>query len=311
VPAPVAAAAAGTPPLAPFRPSAALLAGYLAVALGALAPAVAHAPGLVAAHLALLALAGWGAWRGGDTTAAPGIAARAAVAWLPLVAVPLLYAELPLVAAGLGRGALRGVLHDATVIRWEEALFAAGLGGSPVRALAARWPSPVLSELLHLGYLSYYPLIYGPPAWLWWRARRGGDPQPFAAAVWTVLATFLACYAVFALFPVQGPWHEWPPSPAVPDGAARRVVLAILGAGSSVGTAFPSSHVAVSVAQTLALVQLAPRLAGPAAVATALLAAGAVYGGFHYGVDALAGAALGAVTGIAGPALHARLRARR
>jgi membrane-associated phospholipid phosphatase len=90
------------------------------------------------------------------------------------------------------------------------------------------------------------------------------------------------------------------------DGPLRATVERILRAGSSRGTAFPSSHVAVSVAQTLALWQLArgvaPALAPATTVATVLLAAGAVYGGFHYAVDVLAGALVGAVTGLAGRA---------
>jgi membrane-associated phospholipid phosphatase len=123
-----------------------------------------------------------------------------------------------------------------------------------------------------------------------------------------VLLAFVACYAVFLPFPVQGPWYTWPHPPAVPDGPVRDLVQRLLTAGSSRGTAFPSSHVAVSVAQTLALARVAPRLAPPAAVATVLLAAGAMYGGFHYGVDVAAGAALGGVVGLAGPRL---LRAAR
>jgi membrane-associated phospholipid phosphatase len=37
---------------------------------------------------------------------------------------------------------------------------------------------------------------------------------------------------------------------------------------------------------------------------------GVVYGGFHYGVDALAGAALGALCSIAGPRVHSWLLRR-
>jgi membrane-associated phospholipid phosphatase len=223
-------------------------------------------------------------------------------AWLPLLAVPACYAALPAVAAGLGRVAL----HDARVIGWELALF----GASPVLGLSARWPSRALSELLHAGYLSYYLLIYAPPAWLWWRAARrpdDGAARAFAAAVFTVWLTFACCYAAFAWFPVQGPWYEWPAPATVPDGPVRRAVHALLHAGSSRGTAFPSSHVAVSVAHTVALARVAPRLAAPAAVATALLAIGAVYGGFHYGVDVVAGALVGLTLGLLGPRLHARL----
>ena len=293
-------------PLAPFRPAAALLLAYLAATAVPVLRSGA-APGLLGVQLALLAGA---AWATAARRAGPG--ARTLAAWLPLLAVPACYAALPTVAAGLGRL----TRHDARIIGWEHALF----GTSPVLTLSAHWPARALSELLHAGYLSYYLLIYAPPAWLWWRATRptapnalrstASDADAFAAAVFTVWLTFACCYTIFAWFPVQGPWYEWAPPPTIPDGPMRRTVQALLHAGSSRGTAFPSSHVAVSVAHTIALARVAPRLAPAAAAATVLLAVGAVYGAFHYGVDVLAGALVGLALGLAGPRLHARLTAR-
>jgi membrane-associated phospholipid phosphatase len=74
----------------------------------------------------------------------------------------------------------------------------------------------------------------------------------------------------------------------------RRLVLAILERGSSRGAAFPSSHVAVAVTQALLALRHQPRVGRWVAGVAVGLGAGAVYGGFHYGVDVLAGAALGA-----------------
>ncbi len=301
-------------PAAPARPACALLAAYLGVTLVPLAAAAARAPaapatpgarGALPAHLALLAAALWGAARRGDAQRSPPARRDALAAWLPLLAVPLLYAGIPAAAAALAGAAAAGgaaPMHDARVIGWERALFGAA---SPAVALARRWPHQALSELLHLGYLSYYLVIYLPPALLWRASRRAA----FAASAFTVLLAFVACYAVFLPFPVQGPWYTWPHPAAVPDGPVRAAVERLLAAGSSRGTAFPSSHVAVSVAQTLALAQVAPRLAGPAAAATVLLALGAVYGGFHYGVDVLAGALLGAAAGALGPRVWRRAAA--
>jgi membrane-associated phospholipid phosphatase len=293
-----------------------LLAAWLLAAAGPLARAVwaARAPdraGLALVALHALVLAAALALLAPRTPARPRVAlgARDALgAWLPLVAVPLCYAELPRVAAGLtARAPLPAPLHDATVAAWERALFAALPGASPVHALSAWLPARAVSELLHLGYLSYYALIYAPPAWLWWRALRRtrvGDARgahdarlAHAASTGAILLAFVACYVVFAAWPVAGPWYAWPAPATVPDGPLRGVVLDILRAGSSRGTAFPSSHVAVSVAQTLALAatarDAAPWLAPLAAVATGLLAIGAMYGGFHWGVDVLAGAVVG------------------
>ena len=98
------------------------------------------------------------------------------------------------------------------------------------------------------------------------------------------------------LWPVVGPRYLWS-AESVPDGPSRRLAAALLARGSSRGAAFPSSHVAVSVAQVVLAIRWQPRLAAVLALIAALVGAGAVYGGFHYGVDVLAGAALGAGLG--------------
>ncbi|GJG85745.1 hypothetical protein tb265_09260 [Gemmatimonadetes bacterium T265] len=325
-PPPVSGAAGLTDPA--VRPALVLLTAWLLVTAVPLAESGAGPAGygalvwhlvLVGASVAMLALTA-GA-RAGATPRRSRAAAPAlewSVAWLPLVAVPALYAELPIVAAGLaGAGSGVAAMHDAVAIRWELALFGPLLGASPAVALARHASWTPLSELLHLAYLAYYVIIYVPPALLWWEARRrrGGvvsgaaDPRAaFYASAFTVLLAFVLCYAVFVVFPVQGPWYTWHtggPGGLPLAGPVRAFVQGLLVAGSSRGTAFPSSHVAVSVAQTVVLARVAPRLARAAGPATALLALGAVYGGYHYGVDALAGAALGAAVGWAGPRLLA------
>jgi membrane-associated phospholipid phosphatase len=204
------------------------------------------------------------------------------VAWLPLALWPALYAEVPTVIAGLG-----GSFHDATVQGWERAIF----GGQPAFTLAGAIPSRALSELLHLGYLSYYPLIYLPPILLFVRGRRA----EFAQTVFALTCVWVACLVAFAVFPVEGPRYQW--SPPAELGPIRMLVLVLLESGSARGTAFPSSHVAVAVVQTMAALRYQPRVGAIASVATVLLACGAVYGGFHYAVDVIAGAALGLFVG--------------
>ena len=279
-----------TPPPLPAspRPALAVTLAYLAATLVPLLAAP-GARAFLAAHVAALLLAAALVRR-----ARAGALASLVADWLPLALVPLLYAELPSVMAGLGGGAARGY-HDAAVIAWDARLF-----GALSRDLARWAPSRALSEALHACYLSYYAIIYVPPALLWLRARH--DPpsrRAFAETALGVTLAFVACFAAFALFPVQGPWYEWPAPAAVPDGPVRGVVQRILHAGSSRGTAFPSSHVAVSTAQAL----LALTHQRPVGVVTALLAAGlatgAVYGGFHYALDAAVGAVVGALVVLA------------
>jgi membrane-associated phospholipid phosphatase len=200
--------------------------------------------------------------------------------WTPLLAVPVLYAELPDLIFGAGSR-----LHDQLIQTWEATLF----GASPAHVAASRWPWPGLSELLHLGYLSYYSIIYVPPLWLYLRNER----RQFEVTVSALAITFAICFAIFVFFPVAGPRYLWSAPPGIPDGPIRRLALTLLAAGSSKGAAFPSSHVAVSVVQSLMMLRYRRSAGLLISSASLLLAMGAVYGGFHYGVDVLAGAATG------------------
>jgi membrane-associated phospholipid phosphatase len=199
--------------------------------------------------------------------------------WLPLALVPFLYAELPYL---MGRAV---AYHDSAVQQWEAALF----GGQPARTLAGAAPGCALSELLHLGYLSYYLIIYIPPFALYKAGRR----DAFGRAVLASMLIYAACFLTFALFPVQGPRYMWGAPANVPDGAVRALALFILERGSARGAAFPSSHAAVAVAQAVVTIRYQRRLGMTVAIASLMLMIGAVYAGFHYAVDIVAGAIVG------------------
>ena len=207
--------------------------------------------------------------------------------WTPLVLLLFLYSELPALIAAAGH---RDTM-DPLILRWEQSLF----GGQPARAWAARMPSAALSEILHVSYLSYYAIIFSVPVALHGRGRL----RDLAEAVFVLLLVFIACFVAYLIIPVAGPRYLWSDG-AAPDGPVRRLTVWLLEARSSRGTAFPSSHVAVSVAQVV----LAVRYFGPRGwwlgLPVAGLAAGAVYGGFHYLVDVIAGAVLGIVASWAG-----------
>jgi membrane-associated phospholipid phosphatase len=202
--------------------------------------------------------------------------------WYPLVLIPALYSEL----AVLNVAVHGGRFFDPLVLKWEELFF----GGQPSREWAAAMPLLPLSELLHAAYLSYYLIIYVPPLVLYLQGRR----LEFRQSVFALILVFLVHYLFFIYFPVQGPRYLFPaPTGPIEDGFFYQLAHRVLEAGSSRGAAFPSSHVGVSIAQTL----LTWRFIRPLAPATGLLAAGlalgAIYGGFHYATDAVLGAALG------------------
>jgi membrane-associated phospholipid phosphatase len=229
---------------------------------------------------------------GGRVAARPPV--RVILDWAPLLLIPVLYGELPLLMEGIP-GPVR--YHDAAVAGLESRLF----GGQPAFEWAGAWPVPLVSELLHASYLSYYALIYVPPLLLYRAIPRGvpdrsGSPErgAFHQTVFALALCFLSCFLVFIVLPVQGPRYLGEPA-GVPDGPVRALVLTVLESGSSRGAAFPSSHVAVAVTQALVAIRHRGFAGAWVLALTCGLSAGAVYGGFHYGVDVLAGAAVGAL----------------
>lgn len=217
--------------------------------------------------------------------------------WYALILIPSLYAEV----AVLNRSMHGGRYFDATVLGWEGTVF----GGQPSQAWADAMPNLFLSEILHAAYLSYYLIIYIPPLILYARGRRAA----FRQSVFAIMLTFFVHYVVFIAFPVQGPRYLFPAPDggAIEGGAFYQLAHLVLEAGSSRGAAFPSSHVGVAVAQTLLVRRYLPSFALPVGIVAVGLALGAVYGGFHYAIDTVVGAAVGVLAVLAAPRLFAAL----
>lgn len=201
--------------------------------------------------------------------------------WLPLATLPFLYGEIPALIAAAGHAQPL----DGHVVAWERAIF----GGQPARDWAARWKSRALSETLHAAYLSYYPIIFSVPGALWLTRRRA----EFADATLVLMVTFVVCFTAYVIFPVAGPRYFWSSPADEIGGPIRAATLWVLETGSSRGTAFPSSHVAVAITQTLLGIRYFGAGAIPLAILSAGLGLGAIYGGFHYAIDVLAGVVLG------------------
>ena len=73
-------------------------------------------------------------------------------------------------------------------------------GCQPALVLLQRYGQPVVSELLSLGYVSYYPLIITLVFFYFFRRY-----ERFTYAVYVVMASFFIFYVVFDLLPVAGP----------------------------------------------------------------------------------------------------------
>ena len=209
----------------------------------------------------------------------------------PLILLMPFYTELGFL--GMAQGPDRIFANDVVVQGWEQWLF-----GSQI---SYRWirnaPSVFWSGVLHLSYLSYYPLVVVGPILLTIRGRRSEAQR----VLFTTMMAYVACYVVFLLFPVAGPNYTFQhPTGPVRDVWSAEVVYAALGGGSSIGTAFPSSHVAATLAAVIALWDEWKSLAAALTVPAVLLVVATVYCQMHYGIDALAGIAIAVGAAIVG-----------
>ncbi len=205
----------------------------------------------------------------------------------PLLLLVGLYAELDVLNGPAARP-----VYDGIVQQWELALFG-------VQASVEWWrsaPSRFWSAVLHGAYFSYYFILLIPAFYFAFRR----DLPAIRHFVLVVMTVFVLCYLVFLFFPVAGPYYLFPRPPAwFTDNAPARLVYSTLAAGSSYGAAFPSSHVAATVAAALAAFRGSRALGLALAIPTVLLTIGVVYCQMHYAVDAVAGLAVGAAVALA------------
>ncbi len=205
----------------------------------------------------------------------------------PLILLGGFYTELGILGEAFGFHAV--LANDYVVQAWEAAVF----GGQPSYDWIRNQPSVFWSGLLHTAYLSYYPIIYVPPVLLVLAGRRSAARH----VLFATMTAFVLCYVVFALYPVAGPNYAFDhPTGPVRDVWSARIVYGILDAGSAMGTAFPSSHVAATMAATAALWSEWRAAFWVVLVPALLLAVSTVYCQMHYVMDASAGLAVSAAT---------------
>ena len=209
----------------------------------------------------------------------------------PLLLLPALYSELGVMSLGLGLDST--LARDLVVQQWESAMFGGQISYEWIRTA----PSVFWSGVLHGAYLVYYPIVILGPLLLVAR----GFPERGRRVLLALMIAYIACYVVFAVFPVAGPNYAFEhPTGAVREVWSARLVYRLLSGASAFGTAFPSSHVAAAVATTTALWYVWRRLAVTFIVPAVLLVVGTVYCQMHYGVDVVAGMAIGIAAGWVG-----------
>lgn len=195
----------------------------------------------------------------------------------------------------------------------EQSLF----GCQPALLFCQKMPWHAVSELMDMGYASYYPMIVLAAVYYFvWRYAE------FQKAAFVILASFFAYYVIFVLVPVTGPtfyyravgldnieagifpsvgdWFnshtECLPSPGYTDGLFYHLVEDAKAAGERPTAAFPSSHVGISTVIMLLVWHTRNRRLFFCMVPFYLfLCMATVYIQAHYAIDALAGLATGAL----------------
>lgn len=190
-------------------------------------------------------------------------------------------------------------------------------GCQPALLFCQQFPSHVFSELMDLGYASYFPMIVVTV--LFYFAFRYDE---FERASFIVIGAFFAFYVIFVLVPVAGPQYyygaagldniakgifpnvhdyfnlhaERMTSPGYADGIFYHLVEDAHNAGERPTAAFPSSHVGIStVIMLLAWHSRSRGLFFLLLPFFILMCFATVYIQAHYAIDAIAGLITGII----------------
>lgn len=196
---------------------------------------------------------------------------------------------------------------DHVFASWEQALF----GCQPALLFSQAFSSPVFSELMDLGYASYYPLIAAVTVFYFFCRYKD-----FGRASFIILGSFFIYYIIYIAVPVAGPQYYYPAagldniaagvfpdvgnyfatlrealaSPGYKDGIFYQMVVDAHNAGERPTAAFPSSHVGVStILLILAVTARNRRLLFAVIPLYVLLCLSTVYIYAHYAIDVIGG----------------------
>lgn len=196
---------------------------------------------------------------------------------------------------------------DHVFAQWEQTLF----GCQPSLLFSQKVPWGWFSELMCLGYVSYFPLML--LVYLYYFIKRYHE---FQMTAFVILTSFFAYYVIFVLLPVTGPqfyylavgtdqiaagvfpnvgdWFmthsERMAAPGWAEGFWYHMLDLTHDAGERPTAAFPSSHVGI----TTVVMLLALRTRSKGLIFTILpfyvaMCMSTVYIYAHYGIDVIAG----------------------
>ena len=211
--------------------------------------------------------------------------------WLPLVFFTTSFEEISFLSL-----AIRGAWQNGYLLALEGRLF----GASPIEWMHARardW----LPEFLEFGYFAFYLLYPVVGGVLWARRNHAQFRGGFRRLTDSLSIGYVVCYATYLAFPTQSPANRAGVQQigSVHAGIFQHLVRAIQNHAGVHGNAFPSSHIMMAFVVLVLAYRYLPRLAPWLLVIVLLMCVGAVYDGYHYASDVIAGGAIGIASAFA------------
>ena len=175
---------------------------------------------------------------------------------------------------------------DPALVKLEETFFGSQLSLEFSKTIPYKW----FSELMHIGYFSYYLLTFGVPLLFYVKA-----PEKFEKSIFIIIMSFCIYYIVFIVFPSVGPQFYFPIEQRfVPDGMLfDKIMKIIIEIGEAETGAFPSSHVGMSVIFIILIAKYFKKLLPVFIFFVLILIASTVYIKAHYAIDIIAGLVTG------------------
>ena len=115
----------------------------------------------------------------------------------------------------------------------------------------------------------------------------------------TLSIGYVICYAIYLVFPTQSPANRAGVQQigSAHAGIFQHLVRAIQNNAGVHGNAFPSAHIMLTFVVLMFAYRFLPRVAPWLLIPILLMCVGAVYDGYHYTTDVVAGGAIGIVLG--------------
>ena len=185
----------------------------------------------------------------------------------------------------------------------DRALF----GATPAVAISQK-PVPLLDDLMHGFYFSYYPMILAAMIVAWHGTRRNGAAPPpgFHRVLTATICGFFSAYVWYPFLPARGPWENATLMAGLRhfEGAVFTPLVQWLIDNAGVpGGCFPSAHVAGTWALVVGLAPAHRRLALWFSGLAVGLSVACVYTRYHHAADVLAGLGVGVAGALLGLAL--------